>query len=349
MNSESKKINEYSKKLFIFFVSCFLILVIITIILLFIPSKNSSPNILTCGDGTFYGNCSILKPFFCEEGQLIEKSSNCGCYDNYFETDESCFNEIYTNEKENSFQYFFNGEYAEINLFLYRGIYDYLNNLPRSIYYSGDEAPNRRDFVLLKLKDEIQKQEIQGLIVQIQNLAPESKLDQARIAISLVQNIPYANSGENISFAGNSIEKSRFPYQVLYDNNGTCEEKSELLVLILKELGYGVAVFYYDNENHESVGIKCPVGKSLDESGYCFIETTAPSVIGDSGGEYFGTGKLLSKPEMFLINDGLSLPKGISEYRDSKLIMRLREGKIALILFPHHFLEKINAKYGILF
>ena len=32
-----------------------------------------------CGDGSFYNTCSLNKPYYCEEGILIEKASICGC------------------------------------------------------------------------------------------------------------------------------------------------------------------------------------------------------------------------------------------------------------------------------
>lgn len=349
MDYEHRSIGLFLRKYIMHFVLFFLVLFAVIIILFLFFQRDANENILICGDGASYGNCSASRPFFCEEGVLIEKSSICECYNDYSKVGESCFNVIYTNKLQNSFSYFLNGKFEKINLTLYRGVYDYIDTLPRSIYYSGNETPNRRDFVLLKIEDEIQAQAIQELIIKIQNLAPESRLNQARIAISLVQNIPYSDSGENIRFAGNSIELSRFPYQVLYDNSGTCEEKSELLIFILRELGYGVSAFYYYEENHEAVGIKCPFGKSLDESGYCFVETTAPSILGDYEGEYPGVGKLLSKPEVIFIEEGLSLPKNLFEYKDSKRIMRLRDGKFIFIFSKDNFLKKMYERYGILF
>jgi len=38
----------------------------------------SSPS-NTCSDGTIYNECSSNKPFFCNNGQLVEKASQCGC------------------------------------------------------------------------------------------------------------------------------------------------------------------------------------------------------------------------------------------------------------------------------
>ena len=300
----------------------------------------------TCGDGTFYGDCSISKPLFCSGGELIELASLCGCSEEGVKKGDSCNLEVFQEEEIRTFEYYFEGEMKELSLSLYGGVNEHVKALPRSKLYSGDEVPNRGDFKFLKIEDETQIVALQGLISQIQNLAPNSKEDQARIAISLVQNIPYGESSE-VNEMSQEIRISKFPYQVLYENEGSCEGKSELLFLLLRELSYGTAFFYYSLENHESVGIKCPVENSLFGSGYCFVETTSPSILGDYGGEYLGTGKLLSKPEVIFIGEGISLDKGLKEYKDGKKMMNLRLGKSFSILFKEKCLKKLNERYGL--
>jgi hypothetical protein len=45
----------------------------------------------TCSDGTSYGQCSLTKPLYCGNGNLINKCSLCGCASGYdCQTDESC-------------------------------------------------------------------------------------------------------------------------------------------------------------------------------------------------------------------------------------------------------------------
>jgi len=46
--------------------------------------------ILTCSDETEYGDCSQNKPFFCENGTLIEKASVCSCPKDYLIEGEQC-------------------------------------------------------------------------------------------------------------------------------------------------------------------------------------------------------------------------------------------------------------------
>ena len=48
------------------------------------------PKVQRCEDKTPYDFCSINKPFFCEEGELIEKCSQCGCPENLDCINEKC-------------------------------------------------------------------------------------------------------------------------------------------------------------------------------------------------------------------------------------------------------------------
>ena len=104
--------------------------------------------------------------------------------------------------------------------------------------------------------------------------------DQARIAISLVQQIPYDWQTFGL--------ENRYPYEVIYDNTGVCEEKSRLLAFLLRDLGFDVVLFSFESENHMAVGIMCPVQYSYKNTGYCFVETTEPTMITYSQGEYVG-------------------------------------------------------------
>lgn len=42
-------------------------------------TKSFEINELICSDGTHYGSCSSMQPLFCENGNLINKCSKCGC------------------------------------------------------------------------------------------------------------------------------------------------------------------------------------------------------------------------------------------------------------------------------
>jgi len=216
-----------------------------------------------------------------------------------------------TGPKENAFEYVLRGSPGIINFTVYKGVNDYFAGLPRVYYYYG-VPPSDRDLELRFIDDEKQKKYIQQLVEIIKSKTNNSD-DQVRIAVSLVQKIPYDWEG---FYSGNL--KNRYPYQVLYDKKGVCGEKSRLLAVILKELGYGVALFKFEAENHMAVGIKCPIQYSYYNSGYCFIETARPAIITDSQEQYIGVGKLHSTPEIMEISDGKSFNSVAEEYLDAQ-------------------------------
>jgi hypothetical protein len=309
----------------------------------------------TCGDSSFYDTCSLSKPYFCSGGILVSNASACGCPKGFSKGGDECLSDFYNgSEKVVSLNYLLGGNPGQINYTLYSGVLDYLFSLPLSLIYLKGEIPRRVDFKLKKIDNSLQKDALRPLVVDIQNLAPNSKQDQARIAVSLVQNIQYKESNFEEVFGGKaSIRVARYPYEVLYEGLGSCEGKSELLAYLLREIGYGVVLFYYQDENHEAVGIKCPLEKSYLGSGYCFVETTMPAPISYSEGSYLGVNgpqKLLSEPEIVLISEGISLGEGLEDYDDAddlaKIMNKVDSGK-EINYFEKKKLDKLRVKYGL--
>lgn len=226
----------------------------------------------TCGDGTLYSKCSKNEPYFCKEGNLIQMALSCGCPNDFFVEGDSCTNGYFVNPKEIALNYSLNGEENQFTFNVYGGFYNYAKGLSRFIDSKENPNPTRRDFKLKMIEDELQREMLLPLVVEIQNIAHD-KNEQVKIASSIVQNIPYLQD-ENSSIFDQAL-KSRYPYEVLYDEKGVCGEKSNLLAFLLKELGYGTSVFYFPNENHEAVGISCSLGDFKD-TGYCAIDATTP-------------------------------------------------------------------------
>ncbi|MBU1252313.1 MAG: hypothetical protein KKC96_01840 [Nanoarchaeota archaeon] len=314
----------------------FVAIFILTLLSVYIASRGQTfDEVLTCGDGTFYNTCSLDKPYYCDNGVLIERASVCGCSNgnplgnlSLVKQEESCVLSLETNPLDIELKYFIHGREGKIDFIVYEGVQEHVSEIPRTLYYQGSETPFRKDFKIKSLSDEVQKFNLLKLVKKIQNLVPESKEDQARIAVSIVQNIPYGASNKTISLSGNEVNYSRYPYEVLYEFEGICGEKSGLMVALLKELGYGTAIFYFLDENHEAAGIKCPVEKSFYGSGFCFVESGGPAIISDSSMEFVGGEKLLSTPQVMIISDGISLPKDLEEYDDAKTISDIRNKNI---------------------
>ena len=301
-----------------------------------------------CGDGTIEGNCSVNQPYFCSEQLLTEKASICGCVNNTEIEGNFCVSPYQTNPKEINLTYILKGEKNNISFTVYEGMIDYLSTLSPFITYIGGEEASRIDFKLRNINEENQKVLLMPLVVEIQNLA-DNKEDQMRIAISLVQNIPFESSNELITVGNKSINYSRYPYEVLYDQEGICASKSELMVFLLREIGYETVFFYHELENHDSVGIKCPEKYGLSNTSYCFVETTGPSIITDNENIYLEGVKLISYPEIMNVSEGNSLGH-MYEYRDADRLKKIRKrieetGKVNL--FRHLKFNQIIEKYGL--
>jgi len=321
-----------------------MVLFITLVVLLIYVHPNAVP---ACGDGSPYASCSADKPYYCSYGVLVENASECGCPPGSTGQGNSCIS-LYQNGsvKQANFSYVLDGKENSANFTMYTGLYNYLFSLPDSITSSDGKLPQRADFALKRINESYQKALLAPLVKEIENLVPGSKVDQARVAISLVQNIPWGSSGKKITFGGFKVDYSRYPYQVLYDNQGLCEEKSELLAFMLRDLGYGVVLFYYPQENHETVGIKCPMSESLNGTGYCFVETSGPAIISDSNLVYANGEKLNSSFQVVPISNGISLPTGLAEYGDAKKLTRLTD-KEWLNPISSMTLNALEKKYGL--
>ncbi len=297
-----------------------------------------------CGDMTFEGTCSLIKPYYCENKILVEKASVCGCEEGFQKSEDSCVSKYHNERKIVNLTYFFKGEERQLSFPVYKEVNDYMSNLSRVVTFYGDEEISKSDFKLHALDDEIQRQFLLPLIVKIQNLT-EDPSEQVRIAVSLVQSIHYQSSNQTEIFLGNEINHSRYPYEVVYENKGVCGEKTQLLAFLLKEIGYGTSLFYYEEENHEALGVKCPKDKSKFNSGYCFIETTGRAIINDDSLIYENNVVLNSLPKIFILSKGKSLPENIPEYKDSKVMEKIRNAEF--MFFRNWRLNKLREKYGL--
>jgi hypothetical protein len=225
-----------------------------------------------------------------------------------------------TDPKTVDYGYVLRGIHGHIPYTVYGGLNDYLKGLPRSISYYTTK-PTDIDFINRDLNDENQKQLLDPLVEQIKSITPNQD-DQARIAVSLVQNINY----DTVAFKSGNIE-GKYPYEVLYTECGVCSQKSELLAYLLRSLGYGVVIFRFDSSGnfagHDTIGLKCPQQYSYKDTGYCFVESTAPTIITDSNGDYIisGNGDATAKlPYTFKtlnICDGNSFDSVSEEYNDN--------------------------------
>ncbi len=284
-----------------------------------------------CEDGTLEGFCSAKKPLFCENGSLVAKASVCGCPEKYVPDGNSCVYALTLHPETRELKYCFSGRERTLQITVYGGLNEYLSKKSKRVFCE-------ENYYIKTINDVDQREAIKELVQKIQMLS-NNKDEQARIAISLVQKLEYDyeklyGSRETYLCRNGYLvagEPPRYPYQVLYDKKGVCNEKSRLLALLLKELGFGVVLLLFEDERHMAVGIKCFEG--LEEyanyryngSGYCFIESTISTIVTYDKGEYVGVGVLRSYPKIIPVSDGLSFDSVWIEYNDAKEWQRLKE------------------------
>jgi hypothetical protein len=223
----------------------------------------------------------------------------------------------------------------------YDGVRDYLleryPDRPTDFYNVSTLKNYYRQYV----SDPVQKKYLDAFV---ENIRERSELppERARIAVSLIQHIPYAETPRTL-----------YPYEVLYYDMGKCDDKSILMAYVLSQMGYGTALFLYYPEHHMALGLKCPKQYSLEGSGYCFVETTSPAIMTYSNGTYADVGRLTSRPEIIRISDGASFDQISEEYMDAQsydavVTSAVRNGRtVSLDSFSYNQFGYLREKYGL--
>ncbi len=179
----------------------------------------------------------------------------------------------YDSHHSRTFSFEYRGDNYSISLAMDEALYNYYRQLPKLVYYSGEESSAVRDsFYALFLKTKADDSSIVALAGSLRQIASDNGWDGeglAELALAFVQSIPYDHDK-----AGSSSFTPNMPYETLYLNKGVCSEKVFLGVLLLRELGYGAAVLDFPESNHSALGIRCDSSLSTSGSGYCYGETT---------------------------------------------------------------------------
>ncbi len=253
---------------------------------------------------------------------------------------------LLVNGKTMHYPYTLRGESSQISFTVYQGMYNYLVSIENSTvsYYAGQEPSDEETSRIVTLRyvnEGVEKGELNNLVKAIKQVTSNED-DQARIAISLVQNIPY-----DWNTAASSSTDWKYPYEILYSNKGVCGEKSQLLVCLLRELGFGCSILEFTSQSHAAVGIECPTQYAY-YSGYAFVETTRPSIITDWHGDYVGVGKLPSSPSYVIeIQNGKVMNSISEEYQDAQTYLSLINMGPVLDEYHYSQWQSLVSKYGI--
>jgi hypothetical protein len=201
---------------------------------------------------------------------------------------------------------------------------DYFSKKSHSYYSDAD-----REVILPLLENDYQNDHLQPLIDQIKKKSNRPD-DQAKIAVSIVQHIPYDWN----KFYGISMDWY-YPYETLHSNKGVCADKSLLLAYLLNKLGYDTVLFEFSN--HMAVGVKSSPNYDFYDTGYAFIETTRPTIITYIPDTYYGGFTISSNPHIIHLNGGKQVLDVSTEYRDAMEMKQLEA--MGLVLDQSHYAE----------
>jgi hypothetical protein len=169
------------------------------------------------------------------------------------------------------FQWEYRKQSYNLDLTVYKSVYDYYQLQPKGIA-SGNKEESVKKYLNLPAEDK----SINELSSSIKSLATQKGFNDDQfleLTAAFVQSIPYDTERANTD-----QYHPRYPYEVLYDSKGICSDKSFLMAVLAKQIGYGDSIFLYNSENHMAVGIQCTKQYSTEKSGYCILETTAPGL-----------------------------------------------------------------------
>lgn len=191
----------------------------------------------------------------------------------------------FSGEKKINFIWKYNGADYSIEETFYQSAHDFYRSQLKVYEYPADETlpPDWQEnyfgmFLIPATNDKLFSQ----LAETIKNEGRKSKLKDDQIvelALAFVQAISYDDEKAKEIMASKDLPggpSPAYPYETLYGQKGVCSDKSFLAVALLRELGYGAALFEYDSANHMAIGVQCPLEYSTNGTGYCFAETTAP-------------------------------------------------------------------------
>jgi hypothetical protein len=260
---------------------------------------------------------------------------------------------------EHTFSYVLRGSSGEISSRLFTGVNDYAACIGETVQ---DEfrlscehrflfSSNSREIfldelntTLLKFEDPYQNRFLRDLLSAFRNRAAGDD-DELRIAVSMVQHIPYDTIKQE-EFLRGEYSPNRLPYQVLYENTGICNEKAKLLAYFLKELGYGVALLSFPEEKHMAVGILAPaIYRTPGCGNYTYIESTQPTIISQVNQG------IQSVPEIIVLADGREFDTIGEEYADARELEQLLGKKNGLTRDEYNRARSLAQKYdlGIIF
>lgn len=212
-----------------------------------------------------------------------------------------------TTPSDHTYKYLLNNRPNVIHFTTYKNVFNIYNSKNKGYFYSSFE----NEVIYPMFNDTTQSKFLNPLVNSIKQQSNDPS-QQAKIAISLVQHIPYNWGGSGFDW--------KYPYETLHEETGVCSDKSVLMAYLLNELNYNVVLFKFPN--HMAVGIKSAPQYGFCNTEYAFIETTRPTIITYEPPVYID-GSHLTTPEIIPIYGGTQSLDVSIEYQDAQHYTKL--------------------------
>jgi len=129
---------------------------------------------------------------------------------------------------------------------------------------------------------------IDRLAAELRRIRDRRSLDDdeyLELMVAAIQAIPY----------GDPAEETKLAAGVIADGRGVCSDKSLLLGSLLVHEGYDTVMWVFSTQRHAALGV-ASVDAQFRDSGYAFVETTAPSFVGQADAKYRAVGPVALPP-----------------------------------------------------
>lgn len=233
-----------------------------------------------------------------------------------------------------SYRYYNNNAAHSIVFTTYGGLADYLSKEDHTYRVDPD-----KEIIMELLENPYQDEYLEPILNSIKRSSGISD-DQAKVAISIVQHIPY----DWTKYYGITTDWL-YPYETIHLNKGVCSDKSILLAYLLNKLGYDTVLFEFSN--HMAVGVKCDPMYDFYDTGYAFVETTRPTIITHIPDTYLGGFQISSNPKIIHLNGGIKELDVSAEFRDSNEYKKLLSMGPVLDQYNYQKWQSLSTKYDL--
>lgn len=160
------------------------------------------------------------------------------------------------------------GREAYATFYVDYNAYTYYHSLDR--YYAFDDYMNY-------INDEYSQAAVKAIVESLRDLQKKAGLSNDEVMFEAINLVQSAIAYEYDSVGTGEVDYPKYPIETLVERKGDCEDSAILLAAIVKELGYGCILMYF--EGHMAVGILGEdnlVGGNLTVDGkkYFYVETT---------------------------------------------------------------------------